>query len=726
MVKLQALQPWLDKHLLFNKDFLTSFRWLYAPSRSSLLFSLRTTLATFVALAIALWMEMDSPKWAPMTVWIVARNTSRGETISKAYWRIVGTIGGAVTAVLIVAAFPQQPMLFDLTVALFVGGCCWFAVCMRNFQAYAMVLAGYTCAIIAFSSVEHPEGIFMLAIARATYIILGVLADDFVGRFFDFNLTTKAHEELNKNLLTAIEGTVKAISDMLAGDELAASRSNELFTAITTYNNNVEFREAEMRGYDYHSGDHAHAAFYSVTAVLARTMGMSIHMRCFKDENLTFNSILPEARDCLEKIIKQLNRGGDYREQRKLLEALRWECRQRITNSFFEQNDSPEFHDEVYNQKILNDRILYRSLSELLGELQITLMEYDKSCHPKVGDNFRFSVKTRPNYSLAWKHALRTFVATMGACLMWQVTGWDQGGGCVSLLCMGCARFCLFENPSLVCWGWFKGSIWAVLIGGIMVFCFMAVPDTIEMLWFVLFIPTMLCGLGIADVKTLPVAASYAPYFFYMVGVNNQSRVDEITFLNNIYTLMGGIFFSIAAFTLIYPYNPINMRRQLRQTLLENMQQLARAVQRPNPREWLSHTSDAFVTMMRQMNTTKNTHVVQAYSHGTIAVMMIGLNVIRLRIMIDHDIVTDNIKVLLKVVLRRISLFSGRYGRTVAVAHNVISRLRKQEQVEENLSVRMEISAAVSCLTLISDALDRNVAFLDMAHPFLLSEKWNE
>ena len=135
MVKLQALQPWLDKHLLFNKDFLTSFRWLYAPSRSSLLFSLRTTLATFVALAIALWMEMDSPKWAPMTVWIVARNTSRGETISKAYWRIVGTIGGAVTAVLIVAAFPQQPMLFDLTVALFVGGCCWFAVCMRNFQA---------------------------------------------------------------------------------------------------------------------------------------------------------------------------------------------------------------------------------------------------------------------------------------------------------------------------------------------------------------------------------------------------------------------------------------------------------------------------------------------------------------------------------------------------------------------------------------------------------------
>nr|WP_232228063.1 FUSC family protein [Asaia astilbis] len=57
--------------------------WLYAPSAQSVEFALRNTVAALLALAIAMWMELDSPIWATMTVWAVAQGT-RGESFQGA------------------------------------------------------------------------------------------------------------------------------------------------------------------------------------------------------------------------------------------------------------------------------------------------------------------------------------------------------------------------------------------------------------------------------------------------------------------------------------------------------------------------------------------------------------------------------------------------------------------------------------------------------------------
>ncbi|MDI2091732.1 FUSC family protein [Commensalibacter oyaizuii] len=725
MARLQTVTSWLDRHLILSKAYIQSFGWIYAPSRSAFLFALRTTIASFLALGIALWMELDSPKWAPMTVWICARNTSRGETISKAYWRAVGTIFGAIAAIILVAIFPQQPWLFNLAVTFFLAVCVWFGTCMQSFKAYAMVLAGFTCAIIAFGSVNNPDGIFMLAMSRATYILLGVLSDSVVGRFFDFNLDRHARQQLNDNLLFAIKGTVQSVADMLSGDEKAVVKSQELFTAITNFNNTIEFRQIEMNGHD-HTGDHAHAALFSVTAVLARSTGLSTQMNYFGEETYEFKLIIPVVQERLKKLLRRIEKGEGFLIEKQRLNALRWECRQRITDSFYQQRDRNRSTDAVkVNQTIFNDRILFRSLSELLGELQITLDEYYKSIHPYKNDHFNFHVTPPLNYSLAWKNCLRTFVAMTAACVMWYVTGWDKGGSAAALTGMGCARFCLFENPSASTFGWFKGSIYALIVGLFLTFVFIPPMENMFTLCVVLFIPTLIGGLGIANPKTLSVSASYASYLPYMLSLDNQARLDEVTFANNALSLFMGIIFALLSFRLIYPYSPINTRLNLRQTLLKNMRAVPTTHKR-SPRIWLFQTTELLVTMIRQLNTTKNTKVVQAYHLGTMAVMMIGLNVLRLRSMIDHDIMTNDIKDLLRIVLRRISKFHGRYGRTVVVCHSVIKKLRKRELYEQNLAVRMEIVAAIACLTIIADSMEKNAAFLDVTHPFLQHEKWNE
>ena len=42
--------------------------WLLAPTPAAFGFALCSTIAALLSLVIALWMEMDDPQWAPMTV----------------------------------------------------------------------------------------------------------------------------------------------------------------------------------------------------------------------------------------------------------------------------------------------------------------------------------------------------------------------------------------------------------------------------------------------------------------------------------------------------------------------------------------------------------------------------------------------------------------------------------------------------------------------------------
>jgi len=80
-------------------------------------------------------MVLGDPQWAPMTVWIVALG-SRGESLSKGRWRIVGTVLGMVAAVTLIAAVPQAPWLFFPALALWTGLYAGLATLVRNFRSY--------------------------------------------------------------------------------------------------------------------------------------------------------------------------------------------------------------------------------------------------------------------------------------------------------------------------------------------------------------------------------------------------------------------------------------------------------------------------------------------------------------------------------------------------------------------------------------------------------------
>src|SRR5277367_5168871 len=118
------------------------------PAVPALLFGLRLWASVCLALYVAFALELDNAYWAGTTAAIVCQ-PSLGASLRKGWFRMIGTIVGAVAIVVLTAWFPQARGSFLLGLALWAAACALVATLLRNFAAYAAALAGYTVAIIA-------------------------------------------------------------------------------------------------------------------------------------------------------------------------------------------------------------------------------------------------------------------------------------------------------------------------------------------------------------------------------------------------------------------------------------------------------------------------------------------------------------------------------------------------------------------------------------------------
>ncbi|MGJ0505893.1 MAG: FUSC family protein [Methylocystis sp.] len=137
------------------------------------LFSVKALLAGLLALAVAFWFDLPRPYWALATVYVASQPLS-GATVSKAFYRVIGTLAGAAMAVLLVPNLVNAPPVLALAIAAWSGLCLYVSILDRTPRGYAFMLAGYTTAIIGFPAVDAPERIFDLAVARGEEILIGI------------------------------------------------------------------------------------------------------------------------------------------------------------------------------------------------------------------------------------------------------------------------------------------------------------------------------------------------------------------------------------------------------------------------------------------------------------------------------------------------------------------------------------------------------------------------
>ena len=149
-----------------------------ADARAPLLFGVRLWASVCLALFVAFWLQLDNPFWAGTSAAIVCQ-PQLGASLRKGWFRMIGTVIGAVAIVVLTACFPQDRIAFLALLALWGGICAFVATVLRNFASYAAALAGYTAAIVAADTLGATGGaspdVFMLAVFRASEICIGIV-----------------------------------------------------------------------------------------------------------------------------------------------------------------------------------------------------------------------------------------------------------------------------------------------------------------------------------------------------------------------------------------------------------------------------------------------------------------------------------------------------------------------------------------------------------------------
>lgn len=143
------------------------------------LFSLKCLLAAMLALFVALSIGLERPYWAFLTSYLVAQPMA-GAVISKAVFRTIGTLAGAIFSVAVVPPLVNAPELLVLAMACWLGLCVFVSLLDRTPRSYMFVLAGYTACLIVFPDVGTPQTIFTVASLRVQEILIGIACGSLV------------------------------------------------------------------------------------------------------------------------------------------------------------------------------------------------------------------------------------------------------------------------------------------------------------------------------------------------------------------------------------------------------------------------------------------------------------------------------------------------------------------------------------------------------------------
>jgi uncharacterized membrane protein YccC len=137
--------------------------------------TLRAVLAMLLALLIAFRLDLSSPGSAAVTVSLISLPQA-GMVLEKSFYRLAGTLTGALITVILVGVFAQQRDTFIFFVALWIGLCTMASAWFRGFKAYGWALAGYTACLIGFPAFQDAPHTFDIAVDRVSIVSVGILS----------------------------------------------------------------------------------------------------------------------------------------------------------------------------------------------------------------------------------------------------------------------------------------------------------------------------------------------------------------------------------------------------------------------------------------------------------------------------------------------------------------------------------------------------------------------
>ncbi|TDA42591.1 FUSC family protein [Burkholderia pyrrocinia] len=533
-------------------------------------FALRNTAASLLALYIAFRMNLDDPKWAASTVWIVAQG-SRGMGLSKSQYRILGTAIGAAVALALTGAFAQTPELFLTALAAWIGLCAGVATFQRNFRAYAAVLAGYTAAIIAMDAASAPLHAFDIAIARFLYVVIGILC----GAAFETIFAPGAPlTDVRTRLARYLDRAVAVGAGALRREPNGAA-VHRLFADALELDTAAEYAAAGAPPVRNAIG-HLRAAALGV--LTAQAAGQAIREHAARGGDAP-DPLVDDAARLLDGVAASREPGasGDLGREMAAL-------RSRVNDALRSEAAGSAGPD--------TSRLL------MLDRLAALLAGFDHAFASQARLDRSEPPPTRVRYAfhhdavLAWHNGIRAFVAVLAASALWILTAWPSGAGFVAITAVVGALFSTRPNSVRAVVGFLKGSACAAVAGVVCNFILLPAVSGFEMLAYILGVFLIGTGIAMRHPRTATMGSAFSIFFWNFTSPDNTARIGDAAFLNDAVSTLLGIAFGALVFALVFPGDPGTSRRRLHRAVRRDLAAIARDPSAWSASTWLSRTAD--------------------------------------------------------------------------------------------------------------------------------------
>ena len=531
---------------------------------SPLLFGIRLWAAVCLALYVSFWLQLDTAYWAGTTAALVCQ-PSLGASLRKGWFRMIGTVIGAVAIVALTACFPQSRAGFLLSLALWGSLCSLVATLLRNFAAYAAALAGYTAAIIAGDQLGAVGGVngqaFTLAIARVSEIWIGIVCAGIVLAGTDFG---GAQRRLAK-LLAELAGDIatRFTSTLRRGNPEGQTIRREFIRKVIAIDPVIDEVKGESSTLRYHSPV-LHEAVDAMFAMLAAWRTVDAGLR-----HAPGSSGARETLHVLRTIPTELRAALEANEPSPWLSdpvRMRGLCRAAI-------EALAEMPSPTITLRLLADQTaaVLAGFSRVLDGLALLTGAVTREYLSDRGFDLHV-----PDWLPPLVNAGRTFATIVAVELFWIWTEWPSGALAITFAAVTVILLSPRSDESYTMAIKFTvGTTIAALGAAIALFAGLPNVDSFAGFAIVLGLFLIPAGAMIDQPWNTALFVLIAAFFIPILGPANQMSYNTIQFYNTAIAIVAGCAAGALSFRLIPPLSPQFRTQRLLALSLRDLRRLA-------------------------------------------------------------------------------------------------------------------------------------------------------
>ena len=572
-----------------------------------LIFGLRLWLSVSLALYIAFWLQLDNAYWAGTSAAIVCQ-PQLGASLRKGWFRMIGTVIGAVMSVALTACFPQDRFLYLLGLALWGAACTGAATLLRNFGSYSAALAGYTVAIISADQLGTVGGVigdtFMLAVTRATEICIGIVSAGVVLAGTDLGgaprRLTEQFANLSADIASEFVGTLRSARPNFPDTQPIR---REITRQVIALDSIIDQSLGESSRLRYHSAV-LQRAVDGLFAALSAWRAIATHFVWLPNDRAQVEA--ERVLHCFPPELQAVLASDD---------PMRW-----ISNpaGFYQTCDTVaarlmNWQVGAPSLRLLIDQTagVFAGLADAQNGLALLIANPARSL-PRVG-----SARLRvPDWLPALVNTGRTFVMLGAVELFWVATAWPGGAGAIAFAAITVILLApRADQAYAAALGFTLGTLFGTIAAGIINFLLLPGlrPETFFAFSLILGLYLVPVGAMIAQPWLQGLFVVMAVNFVPILGPANEMSYDTLQFYNQALAIVGGVTAAALSFRLLPPLCPAFRARRLLGLTLRDLRRLATG---RGPGDWQGHIVGRLLAMPEQASPLQRAQLLAALSAG--------------------------------------------------------------------------------------------------------------